>query len=48
LTVFADGHVALAHPTGFDVDEEEKLFWIGTTADAVVQLDVLARQARQS
>jgi hypothetical protein len=48
FTVFADGHVALALNTGFDVDEEEKLLWISATADAIAGLGLLARQARQN
>jgi hypothetical protein len=49
FTVFADGHVTLARNTAFDdVDEEEKLFWISATADAIAGLELLERQARQS
>lgn len=49
FTVFADGHVTLARNTGFDdVDEEEKLFWISATADAIAGLELLERQERQS
>jgi hypothetical protein len=48
FTVFADGHVTLALNTGFDVDEEEKLFWISATADTLAGLGLLDRQARQS
>jgi hypothetical protein len=46
FTVFADGHVTLALSTGSDIDDEEKLFWVSTTADAMAGLELLAHHTQ--